>query len=150
MPSNQMYRSLSRQSPSRRSLLAAGCAAAVSGLAGCTDLLGSDELAHEVEVYNRRDAAHTLSVRVEDADGDALYRRTFEIDGDRAREGTDPFTGRPRAVVVAVDDREPIEREWPDPNCEQQGTRSAGGVDVYLLPDGEVRLEPTCDTIFAA
>ncbi|WP_435100290.1 hypothetical protein [Halorubrum sp. N11] len=140
------------QSPSdrsRRSLLATGCAAAASGFAGCADLLGSEELAHEVEVYNRRETAHTLSVRVENVDSDALYRQTFDIDGDRAREGTEPFTGRPTAVVVTIDDREPVERDWPDPNCEQQGTRSAGGVDVYLLPDDEVRLEPTCNTIYA-
>ncbi|WP_082222462.1 hypothetical protein [Halorubrum halophilum] len=133
----------------RRSLLGTLFAAAAGGLAGCADLLGPRELAHEVEMYNRRDTAHTLTVRVENAGGDALYRQTFEIDGDRAREGTEPFTGAPTAVVVTVDDREPIERDWPDPNCEQQGTRSAGGVDVYLLPDGEVRLEPTCDTIYA-
>ncbi|EMA63861.1 hypothetical protein [Halorubrum lipolyticum] len=149
MSPNPTRRSPSGRSSSRRSLLAAGCAAAATGLAGCADLLGPEELAHEVEAYNRRDTAHTLSVRVENADGDALYRRTFEIEGDRAREGTEPFTGTPTTIVVTVDDREPVEREWPDPNCEQQGTRSAGGVDVYLLPDGEVQLEPTCDTIYA-
>ena len=149
MSPNPIRRSLSRPPLSRRSLLATGCVAAASGLAGCAGLLGSEELAHEVEAYNRRDTTHTLSVRVENADGDALYRRTFEIDGDRAREGTEPFTGTPTAVVVTVDEREPIEREWPDPNCEQQGTRSAGGVGVYLLSDDEVRLEPTCDTIYA-
>lgn len=136
--------------PTRRSLLATGRVAAAGGVAGCADLDGAEELAHEVEAYNRRDTGYTRSVRVEAAAGDALYHRTFEIEADRAREGTDPFTGTPAAVVVTIDDRAPIddrepiddrapiEREWPDPNSEQQETRSAGGVDVFPLPDGEV------------
>jgi len=93
-PVSPSVRSPSGQS--RRSLLGTVCAAAASGFAGCADLPGSEELAHEVEIYNRRDTAHTLSVRIENADADALYRRTFGSTATASERGPSRSPGRRR------------------------------------------------------
>ncbi len=136
-------------SPTRRSLLAATAAVSSSALAGCANVLGSKELAHEVEVYNYTDAAHDPSVRVTDDAGDVLYSRQFHLEGNHGEEDTDPFTGVPETIVVTVGEGEPAEYDWPNVDCEDRGSRSAGGADLYITAEDGIRLEPTCDTVYA-
>ncbi len=133
----------------RRGLLITSGIASAIALAGCTDVLSSKELAHEVEVYNREDLAQTLSVTVTNDSGDELYQQEFNLEGEQSEEVTEPFTGSPTKISVAVDDGSLTEHSWPKTNCEEQGTRSAGGVGVYLTPENGLDIEPTCDTVYA-
>ncbi len=136
-------------SKTRRELLTAGGTASISVLTGCAGVLDSRELAHEVEVYNREKIARTLSVTVTNDGGDELYQREFTLEGERAEEDTEPFTGSPTTITVAVDNGSPSERSWPETNCEDRGKKSAGGIGVYLTAESGVQIEPTCATVYA-
>ncbi|WP_197075801.1 hypothetical protein [Halostagnicola sp. A56] len=78
-----------------------------------------------------------------------LYRREFDVAGEQSEEDTEPFTGSPTTLSVTVDDGNPTEHSWPETNCEEQGKKSAGGISVYQTHEGELLIEPTCDTNYA-
>jgi hypothetical protein len=132
----------------RRSLLGAAGTVALAGLAGCSALPGSRELAHYVEVANRTDATHNVFVRVTDDGGTDLYRQGFRLDGESVREVTEPFTGEPSTVAITVDGAAPVEKEWPPDRCDERGVRSAGGAAVSLRDEG-LTVDLACDTVYA-
>lgn len=135
-------------STTRRELLMASATASTIALAGCTGVF-SKKLAHEVEVYNREDLAHAFSVTVTNDKENVLYQREFNLEGEQSEEGTEPFTGDPTILSVAIDDGNPTEYTWPTTYCEDKSTRSAGGVSIYQTHEGELLFEPTCNTIYA-
>jgi len=93
-------------------LLAAG---GVGGIAGCAEVLASEEPAHTVSVYlGDRDATRDVTVVVEDADGSVLFERDYALsDENEAHEdATFPESTEPETVVVTVDG-ERFERPWP-------------------------------------
>ncbi|WP_162989836.1 hypothetical protein [Natronorubrum halophilum] len=137
-------------SRTRRSLLIACGTVSALALTGCIELLDSRKLAHDVEVFNRDDIAHTLAVTVTDDGQGVLYQREFDVEGEHAEEKTDPFTGTPTTVSVAVNDGSPTTYPWPDVNCkEERGIWSVGGAKVYLTSEETVHINPSCNTVYA-
>ncbi len=127
----------------RRSFLCLAGAVSIP-LAGCST---GKQLAHEVEVCNGIAAARTVSIRVRSEPGETLYHREFHLEADSWEEDTAPFTGTPASLLVTPDDGETRQFSWPSNGC--AASSSAGGADVYLPADGEIRVEPTCDTVYA-
>ena len=120
--------------------------ASVTGLAGCSLPLGGPDLAHYVEVENRMDTAHTLTVDVLDDAGERLYSNAFDMPAETVQEDTEPFTGDPERLRVTVDGDAPVSRNWPANRCDERGVESAGGVDVVLTDEG-LRTRLACDTV---
>jgi hypothetical protein len=131
----------------RRSYLLLACSAAAS-LAGCSTDGSSEQLAHEVELFNELDGSQALTVRVESDTDEMLYRRQFHLAPDTWEEKTEPFTGSPATISVTFDTGETREYEWPTPDCDE-GVRSAGGATLFLTEPTAIRIEPTCNTVYA-
>ena len=131
-------------------------------LTGCAALTGSESL-WQVELNSNSESDHTLRVEVLDADGAALFDRSFDLPSHVANEGIDPFSGDPAEIVVQVDDAEPLRSEWPEhpirlranesprtyvgDGCRMTPGESVTGVLIYVVDPTWVGLEPTCNTV---
>lgn len=127
------------------SLVAAGCVSAGSGCT--TNLLGSHKLAHEVEVFNYARKAHNLYVNVEDDAEKTLFQEMYRLNVGKGDETSEPFDGAPSKVRITLDGKSPKTYEWPQPNCEERGVRSAGGIKVIIIRDNTIRIDATCNTV---
>lgn len=128
----------------RRSFLI--LAGSFSTLTGCLTDGTRKRLAHEVEVFNERDRSQTLSIHVRSETGETLYHREFHLEANTWEEGTEPFTGTPASLTIALDGGATRQFNWPSHDCD---VISAGGADVFLLDRDEIRIEPTCNTVYA-
>ena len=136
---------------SRRRLLSVVSFGSLSTLSGCSlNPLRSRQLAHEVEVFNYSDRTHNIHYQVETADGTILVDHLYRLESNTAREATEPFVGTPAQIVVTIDGEKPETFEWPQPNCDAQGVRSAGGVRLtYGFEEGDaIEISPTCETVY--
>lgn len=117
-----------------------------TSLAGCLTDGTRKRLAHEVEVFNEMENSQTLSVRVRSEIRETLFHREFHLEANTWEEETAPFTGTPASLTITLDGSETQQFSWPSHDCE---VKSAGGGDIFLLEDGDIRIEPTCNTVYA-
>ena len=135
-------------------------------LTGCAALTGSESL-YQVELNSNSESDHTIHVDVLDADGTALFDRSFDLPSNMSNEGIDPFSGDPAEIVVRIDDAEPLRSEWPQhptrlranetprtyvgEGCgSRPGDATVTGVFIFVVDPTWVGLEPTCSTVTAA
>ncbi|SEP07857.1 hypothetical protein SAMN04487948_11328 [Halogranum amylolyticum] len=135
---------------SRRRLLSVVSLCGLSALAGCSlNPLRSRQLAHEVEVFNYSDRTHNIHYQVDTAAGTILVDHLYRLESNTAREATEPFVGTPARIIVPIDGRRPETFAWPQPDCDAQGVRSAGGVRfAYGFEEAAaIGISPTCETV---
>ena len=132
----------------RRNVLTTVGVALTASVGGCSALEDSERLAHYVDIFNYRDTNHTLKIQIENADGERLYTHEGTLEANTATEKTDVFTGSPDTITLRIDNMEPISRPWPDTDCRGDGKVSAGGIDLYLEPEGDLLIQPECDTVY--
>lgn len=99
-------------------------------------------------MFNEVDRSQTLVVQVDSDTDETLYRRQFRLDPNTWEEGTEPFIGSPAIITVTFDTDETEEYRWPTPDCDE-GVKSAGGANLVLLDTHNLRIEPTCNTVYA-
>jgi len=123
----------------RRALLATlGIAA---GSAGCS-ALDSAEPAHTVSVYHVDErVTREVTVRIENAAGEAVFERTATYDDENEADENVPFSrsSDPETVLVTVDGAE-FERDWPTADCDDPNW---AGIELWIRggPDAEPTLE---------
>ncbi|EJN57770.1 hypothetical protein HSB1_38550 [Halogranum salarium B-1] len=101
-------------------------------------------------MFNYSDRTHNIHYQVETADGSILVDHRYRLESNTARESTEPFVGTPARIVVTIDGEKPETFEWPQPNCDAQGVRSAGGVQLaYGFEEADtIGISPTCETVY--
>ena len=121
---------------SRKRFLTKGAFALAGLLSGCVRT-GPDEVS--VRVFNLHSETHTITMSVEDADGEVVAEGTATVDESESEEidSFDPHEteGRQEYVAIAERDGDRIEEEFT-----AGGATGTGSIKTRISRDGEFEL----------